>query len=287
MNWVNGSGNGGVLLKETSATEIVLQIVFRFGKQCQQKLISIIRDCIVWGFRDPDLTSQPHLQPHLQPQVQRQVKQALKQESRKSVKPMGMLTEIRRYTGNEFERRENGDATNGLQQLLPALAGFCRDRWLVLISPPKRPGVTELMAAGIDPSRVLLVHARDNNRHDRDANGLSVVEQALRSGTCGAVVAWLQECDAPTVELLRQAAVTGHAWGVMFRENHFYDSHGEYNNVMADNVESPLKVKESSKRQNVAPVVDIRSSATRMGEYVTAAPVMVKDKMAQIELAIN
>ena len=79
------------------------------------------------------------------------------------VRPMGTLTEIRRYAASEHATSvTNGDEQGALQQLLPALAGFCHDRWLVLVSPPQRPTVAALTAAGIDPSRVLLVHPRDS-----------------------------------------------------------------------------------------------------------------------------
>lgn len=141
-----------------------------------------------------------------------------KQQLRSKPRPMGTLTEIRRYAGSEYASSvANGGEQSALQQLLPALAGFCHDRWLVLVSPPQRPTVAELTAVGIDPSRVLLVHARDSQGFK--SNGLKVVETALQSGTCGAVVAWLEECDTPTLQRLRYAAVAGHAWGVMFRED--------------------------------------------------------------------
>ena len=110
---------------------------------------------------------------------------------------------------------EASDRLNTLQTLLPALAGFCRDRWLVLIAPPRRPTIAALAAAGIDPSRVLIIHAQ--SAHDNREYGLQVVEAALRSGTCGAVVAWLETCDSNTMECLKKAAEVGHAWGVMIR----------------------------------------------------------------------
>jgi cell division inhibitor SulA len=122
-------------------------------------------------------------------------------------RPKGTLTEIRRYTADE----QGTDEQSALQQILPALAGFCHDRWLVLVAPPQRPMTEEMEAAGIDPKRVLVVHVNDSN-------GLSVVENALRSGTCGAVLSWLENCDSASLTRLRKAAVAGHAWGVMFRE---------------------------------------------------------------------
>jgi len=44
-----------------------------------------------------------------------------------------------------------------------------------------------------------------------------VLEQSLRSGTCGAVLAWLEKGDAEMLDHLRQAAEAGNTWGVLFR----------------------------------------------------------------------
>ena len=169
----------------------------------------------------------------------------------KKVRPMGTLTEIRRCTGADPATVANGDEPGALQQLLPALAGFCHDRWLVLVSPPQRPQIAELTAAGIDPSRVLLVHAHDSAGHKNAAQkntGLKTVEKALQSGTCGAVVAWLEECDISTLQRLRHAAVAGHAWGVMFRE-------GEIGQTMTFKTERQL----SSLSVSTLPIVNGKS----------------------------
>ncbi|NOX93439.1 MAG: hypothetical protein GXP18_13585 [Gammaproteobacteria bacterium] len=128
--------------------------------------------------------------------------------------PVGALTEIRNisYLGGRY--RAEAQAHNlrqNLKQMLPALANFCQQRWLVLVAPPCLPSVEELKEAGIDPARVLLVHSGA-------ANGFNVLEQTLRSGTCGAVLAWLEKGDAQqTLNHLRQAAESGNAWGVLFR----------------------------------------------------------------------
>jgi len=126
--------------------------------------------------------------------------------------PTGTLTEIRSISLGE-QCRTGGQSHNlqrNLKQMLPALASFCQQRWLVLVAPPCLPSIDELKKAGIDPARVLLVHSGA-------ANGFDVLEQTLRSGTCGAVLAWLEKGDAQTLDCLRQAAEAGHAWGVLFR----------------------------------------------------------------------
>ncbi|MCF6338354.1 MAG: hypothetical protein L3J84_10460 [Gammaproteobacteria bacterium] len=126
--------------------------------------------------------------------------------------PTGALTEIRNISLGEQCRAEaqSRNLQQNLQQMLPALASFCQQRWLVLVAPPCLPSIDELKKAGIDPARVLLVHSDI-------ANGFDVLEQTLRSGTCGAVLAWLEKGDAQTLDCLRQAAEAGNTWGVLFR----------------------------------------------------------------------
>ncbi len=116
--------------------------------------------------------------------------------------PRGALTEIlTAHTG-----------LGELRLLLPALARLSReDRWLAFIAPPYIPYAPALAAAGVDLSRVLLIHPRDR----RDA--LWATEQALRSGTCGMVLAWPQGVDHQTLRRLQLAAEAGGAWGVLFR----------------------------------------------------------------------
>lgn len=126
--------------------------------------------------------------------------------------PAGALTEIRSISNSILSHGmdQSQNMRQELSQLLPALAGFCQQRWLVLVAPPCVPTVAELTLAGLDPARVLLVHAGS-------VNGFTVLEKALRSGTCGAVLAWLADSDMQALERLRRAAEEGNAWGVLFR----------------------------------------------------------------------
>jgi len=96
--------------------------------------------------------------------------------------------------------------------LLPAFAQITRQkRWLAFVAPPHIPNVPALAQAGVDLSRVLLVHP--SARHD----ALRAVEQALRAGTCGAVLAWLAHADFTTLRRLQLAAEAGNSWAVVFR----------------------------------------------------------------------
>jgi cell division inhibitor SulA len=102
-----------------------------------------------------------------------------------------------------------------LRLLLPALASLSRSRhrWIALIGPPWLPYAPALAAAGVDVERVLLVHPK----HHQDQ--LWATEQALKSGTCSAVLSWpdprhLRQGDLRRLQL---AAREGDAWGVLFR----------------------------------------------------------------------
>jgi len=113
-------------------------------------------------------------------------------------------------TLTEIHTRKGG--SRSLALVLPALARLSRERrWLAWIAPPDIPLKPMLAEAGVDLSRVLVVHPR------ACADGLHAVEKALRAGTCGAVVAWLSWADDETLRRLRTAAEAGGTWGVMFR----------------------------------------------------------------------
>ncbi len=98
-----------------------------------------------------------------------------------------------------------------LRLLLPALARLSRgDRWLALVAPPHIPYAPALASAGVELSRVLLVHPRASG------DGLWAVEQSLRAGSCAAVLAWPATLDSRALRRLQLAAEAGESWGVLF-----------------------------------------------------------------------
>ena len=116
--------------------------------------------------------------------------------------PLGALTELL------LHRHGIGE----LQLLLPALAHLSRqNRWLVWVTPPHLPYAPALAQAGIDLSRLLLI------RHEDAAQQCWAMEQALRSGTCGAVLGWPNNPDNRVLRRLQLAAEAGHALGMLFR----------------------------------------------------------------------
>ncbi len=122
--------------------------------------------------------------------------------------PQGALTEL-------LVSREGIGA---LQLLLPALARLSQQRrWIAWVAPPYVPYPPALAAAGVDLSRLLLVHPRASG------DGLRAIEQSLRSGTCGAVLAWPMAVDGPALRRLQTAAAEGNTWGILFRPEQFAD----------------------------------------------------------------
>jgi hypothetical protein len=120
--------------------------------------------------------------------------------------PQGALTEIL------MPRQGIG----ALRLLMPALARLSHeDRWICWVAPPHIPYAPALVAAGVDLSRVLLVHPRARQ------DGLWAVEQSLRSGHCGAVLAWPTLDDSSVMRRLQLAAEAGDALGFLFRSHRF------------------------------------------------------------------
>jgi protein ImuA len=116
--------------------------------------------------------------------------------------PRGALTEIL------LEREGIGE----LQLLLPALAHVSEQSgWLAWVAPPHVPYAPALRAAGIKLKQLLVAQPRS------EADAWWTVEQALRSGSCSAVLAWLRKADEKRMRRLQLGAESGHALGILFR----------------------------------------------------------------------
>ena len=117
-----------------------------------------------------------------------------------------------------------------LELVTPALARLSAgDRWIAWIAPPLVPYAPALAAAGVDLTRILVVRPRGA------ADVWWAMEQALRSGTCAAVLAWEPEAGVETADIspgrvravaapslmklrrLQLAAEEGCTLGILFR----------------------------------------------------------------------
>lgn len=116
--------------------------------------------------------------------------------------PRGALTEIL------LEREGIGE----LRLLLPALVhASSQSGWLAWVSPPHLPYAPALAAAGISLKRLFVA------KPPSAADAWWAAEQALRSGACSAVLAWLSLPDERRMRRLQLGAESGHTWGVLFR----------------------------------------------------------------------
>lgn len=116
--------------------------------------------------------------------------------------PRGALTEIL------CAREGIGE----LRLLLPALSrASAQSGWLAWVAPPHVPYAPALAVAGVDLKHLLVAQPRTV------ADAWWTAEQALRSGACSAVLAWLRAPDERRMRRLQLAAETGRTWGVLFR----------------------------------------------------------------------
>jgi hypothetical protein len=96
--------------------------------------------------------------------------------------------------------------------LAPALARLtCAGKRVVWLAPPYLPYAPALAAAGIDLPHLVLVRAAGR----RDA--LWAAEQALRAGSCHALLAWLPNPNYAHLRRLAVAAEASRAFLALFR----------------------------------------------------------------------
>ncbi|MBY4676933.1 cell division inhibitor SulA [Marinobacterium arenosum] len=96
--------------------------------------------------------------------------------------------------------------------LLPLLAQLSRDqRWFVWVAPPKLLPKALLAEAGIDLSKVLLLHP------SKQRSEYQLACQALAAGTCHAVVTWPGYLCDEQLKGLEAAASQGASHGIVIR----------------------------------------------------------------------
>ncbi len=118
--------------------------------------------------------------------------------------PVGALSEL----------LTTATGSGAMSLLAPALATLSRQqrRWIALIAPPFQPCAAAFVELDIDLKRLLIVHPRDREQH------AWALEQALRAGACGAVLAWPDDkLDNTRLRRLQLAAREGKSCGFLIR----------------------------------------------------------------------
>ena len=104
------------------------------------------------------------------------------------------------------------DGIGELRLVLPAVAELSQReaRWILWVAPPHIPYPAALAAAGVDLSRMLVLHPR------KDQDTLWALELALRSGSCSAVLAWPPALQDTQWRRLQLAAEAGNSLAFFF-----------------------------------------------------------------------
>lgn len=137
----------------------------------------------------------------------------------------------------------DGAGIGELRLLAAGLAQLSQheSRWIVWVNPPFLPYAPALASYGIDVGKNLLVRTQASATANRNLSGIQhrhkdlpaptdvntashrdalwVLQQALESGACSAVLAWLDERKLRIADLrrLQLRAQQGGAWAVLFR----------------------------------------------------------------------
>ncbi len=100
-----------------------------------------------------------------------------------------------------------------LRLLAPALARMTHEqnRWILFVRPPYIPYPPALAQAGIDLTRVIVSQPRAPKDY------LWVLEKALASQSCSAVIAWPGRIHEKQIRRLQLASKDGYSWGILFR----------------------------------------------------------------------
>jgi hypothetical protein len=89
------------------------------------------------------------------------------------------------------------------------------DKWIMLVAPPYLPYAPALVQRGMNVSRLLVSQGRC------EGDVLWATEQALRSGSCAAVLVWSKVSDTRRLRRLQLAAEASNSWAVLFRPARF------------------------------------------------------------------
>ena len=110
----------------------------------------------------------------------------------------------------ELSEVNSVDTESVLQLLLPTLSKLnAQNRWITLISPPSDINQKLFAQYGIDPSRVLLIHPKN------DVDDKVTMNKALKNGTSGIVILWASQLNKRYLAQWRKSVKQGNSIGVI------------------------------------------------------------------------
>jgi cell division inhibitor SulA/protein ImuA len=118
-------------------------------------------------------------------------------------------------SGGLMELMPSATGIGELRLLAPALKALSRAevRWVAWINPPFVPYAPALKTLGIDIDKILLIHPKQHQ------DALWALERAAKSGSCSAILAWLDERElkAKDTQRLQVAAKLGRTLTCLLR----------------------------------------------------------------------
>jgi len=102
-----------------------------------------------------------------------------------------------------------------LRRANPGGAGALESRWIAWLAPPFMPYAPALQSAGLMVERQLIVRTLQTKEV------WWAMEQVLRSGTCAAVLGWVEKADGHALRRLKLAAEQGDTAGILFRPTRY------------------------------------------------------------------
>ena len=130
--------------------------------------------------------------------------------SERSLKTLDAVLPTQGWPKAELSEVNCRDSESVLQLLLPTLSKLnAQNRWITLISPPADINQKLFAYYGIDPSRVLLIHPKD------DVDDKATMNKALKNGTSGIVILWATQLNTRYLAQWRKSVKQGNSTGII------------------------------------------------------------------------
>lgn len=129
------------------------------------------------------------------------------------IRPAAAVANPSELAGKVTEIVLHGSDFGQMTMLLPLLAQLSKDdRWFAWIAPPASLPKNLLEAAGIDLKKIMLLQP------DHSHSTYQLACQALKAGTCHAVISWPGVLSNEELTDLEAAALNGNSHGIVIRE---------------------------------------------------------------------